>query len=479
MSPSRRDFLRIMSWGTAACAAPGLLGTWACRTNDRPPPNFIVIFCDDLGYGDIGCYGHPSIRTPHLDRMAAEGQKWTSFYVAASVCTPSRAALMTGRLPIRSGMCSRVRRVLFPDSAGGLPQREITIAEALKPQGYTTACIGKWHLGHLPHHLPTRHGFDTYFGIPYSNDMDQVSGKGREAFADPRFEYWNVPLMRDEAVIERPADQNTLTRRYTDEAVRFIRENRSGPFFLYLAHTFPHVPLFRSQAFSRKSLRGLYGDVIEEIDASTGRILETLRRLNLAGNTFVVFTSDNGPWLSYDQQGGTAGLLRGGKGTTWEGGMRVPALFWWPGHIPPGVNMDMGSTLDLLPTLCRAAGADLPTDLVLDGVDLGRTLRGEAAGPRRVMFFYREAELFAARKGPYKAHFITKESYVADLQERRHEPPLLFHLEYDPSERFDLAAQHPDIVADIQVEVARHRAGLEPVEDQLAKLIPDESSDLK
>jgi len=479
MSHSRRDFLRILSWGTAACTAPGLLGTWGCRSLDTPPPNVIIIFCDDLGYGDIGCFGHPSIRTPHIDRMAAEGQKWTSFYVAACVCTPSRAALLTGRLPIRSGMTSPVRRVLFPDSAGGLPQSEFTIAEALKAQGYATVCIGKWHLGHLPPHLPTRHGFDTYFGIPYSNDMDPVSGKGLEAFDDPRYEYWNVPLMRDEAVIERPADQNTLTRRYTEEAVRFIQDNRAAPFFLYLAHTFPHVPLFRSQEFSGASLRGLYGDVIEEIDWSTGRILDTLRRLNLAENTLVVFTSDNGPWLSYEQQGGTAGLLRGGKGTTWEGGMRVSALFWWPGRIPPGVKMDMGSTLDLLPTICRAAGAYLPPDLVLDGFDLGPTLRGEAPGPHRLMFFYREAELFAVRKGPYKAHFVTKESYVPDLQERRYDTPLLFQLEHDPSERFDLAAQYPEVIADIQAEVARHRAGLEPVEDQLAKLIPDDSPDLK
>jgi arylsulfatase A-like enzyme len=429
----------------------------------------IVIFCDDLGYGDLGVFGHPTIRTPHLDRMAHEGQKWTNFYAAASVCTPSRAAIMTGRLPIRSGMCSDQRRVLFPDSAGGLPSSEITIAEALKPKGYATACIGKWHLGHLPQFLPTNHGFDSYFGIPYSNDMDNTTKIGREAFWRPKTEYFNVPLMRNEEIIERPADQNTITKRYTEEAVKFIKENKEKPFFLYLAHNLPHVPLFTSDHFRNTSPRGLYGDVVEEIDWSVGRILETLKGESLDQNTMVVFTSDNGPWLTYDQHGGSAGLLREGKGCTFEGGMREPTIFRWPDHIKPGVVTDMGSTLDLLPTFCKLAGADAPEDRVIDGVDLRPALFGTGPGPRDLMFFYRGQQLYAVRKGEYKAHFTTELSYYKDNKKTYHDPPLLYHLGHDPSEKYDIAKDHPDVIADIRREVEKHEATLIPVEDQLAK----------
>jgi len=223
------------------------------------PPNFVVIFCDDLGYGDLGCYGHPTIQTPNLDRMAAQGVKFTQFYAAAPVCTPSRAALLTGRLPVRSGMCSDKKRVLFPDSAGGLPQKEITLAEELKTKGYATAAIGKWHLGHKPQYLPTNNGFDTYFGIPYSNDMDRIASatKYREACKNAKIEYFNVPLLRDAKVIERPADQTTITRRYTEEALRFIKTNKNNPFFVYLAHSMPHVPLFRDKPFVGVSKRGI------------------------------------------------------------------------------------------------------------------------------------------------------------------------------------------------------------------------------
>jgi arylsulfatase A len=314
----------------------------------RRPPNFVVIFCDDLGYGDVGSFGNPTIRTPNLDRMAAEGQRWTSFYSADSVCTPSRAALLTGRLPIRTGMFSDTRRVLFPDSADGLPSTEITIAELLKIRGYSTAAIGKWHLGWQPEFLPMKQGFDSYFGIPYSNDMDATfKFSSRDEYVklmkDPKREYWNVPLLLNEKVVERPVDQTTITQRYTDEAIKFIGSNKNKPFFLYLAHSMPHMPLFRTKNFENRSARGLYGDVIEELDANVGRLLDTLRQLKLERNTLVVFTSDNGPWALFDEQGGSAGLLRGAKGGTYEGGMREPTIFWQPGTIKPGVVTVIGS----------------------------------------------------------------------------------------------------------------------------------------
>ena len=344
------------------------------KTVDRQP-NFIIIFADDMGYGDVASYGHPTIRTTNLDRMASQGQKWTNFYTAASVCTPSRAGLLTGRLPIRSGMVSNKKRVLFPDSKGGLPQSENTIAKLLKQADYKTACIGKWHLGHLPEFLPTSHGFDSYFGIPYSNDMDRIGGAGYiEACKNPEGENFNVPLMRDEDIIERPAFQPTIIQRYTSETVRFIEENQKDPFFIYLAHNMPHVPLYPSDQFKGKSERGIYGDVIEEIDWSVGQILESLERTGLDKNTMVIFTSDNGPWLMFQEHGGSAGLLRDGKGSTFDGGMRVPSLFYWNGTIKPAMVIDNGTTMDLLPTICSLAGVKLPNDRKYDGYDLSPVL---------------------------------------------------------------------------------------------------------
>ncbi|MGI9243501.1 MAG: sulfatase family protein [Verrucomicrobiales bacterium] len=437
-------------------------------------PNLVVIFCDDLGYGDLACFGSPTIKTPNLDRMATEGQKWTNFYVAAPVCTPSRAGLLTGRLPIRNGMCSSKRRVLFPDSAGGLPSSEMTISSALKGAGYNTAAVGKWHLGHLPQFLPTSHGFDSYFGVPYSNDMDRVASKaprGREAFWTPKSEYWNVPLLRGEKEIERSPDQTQLTKRYTEEAVGFIRKQVAGtPFFLYLAHSMPHVPLFASEKFSGKSSAGLYGDVIEEIDWSVGQVLDTLREKGLAGQTLVVFTSDNGPWLVFDTHGGNAGTLRAGKGSTWEGGMREPTIFWWPGKVPHGVVHEIGSTLDLLPTACALAGVEMPGDRSFDGEDLSPALFGAGGSPRDEMFFYHGEELYAVRKGAHKLHFTTKVEYVGQKPER-HDPPLLFHLGHDPGENFDIAADHPELVKQLVSLAEEHRAGVVPVESQLTKRI--------
>ena len=434
----------------------------------QQPPNIVIIFADDLGYGDLGCYGHPTISTPHLDRMAAEGRRWTSFYSAASVCTPSRAALMTGRHPMRSGTMAARPRVFAERSLRGLPPSEITIAEILQPRGYATAMIGKWHLGHLPDYLPTKQGFDTYFGLVSSNDHNKTYPRtlGRYPAVHPENGFWDIPLMRDETVIEKPADQHTVTKRYTEEAVRFIREHKEGPFFVYLAHTMPHTPLFRSKAFEDKSLRGVYGDVIEEIDWSVGRVLETLREEGLAENTLVLFTSDNGPWLIFGDHGGSAGLLREGKGSTWEGGMRVPALFWWPGRIQPGVVRQMGSTLDVLPTIAQLAGAPVPSDRPIDGYDLSEVLVGEGKSPREEMYFYREERLFAVRRGAFKAHFRTQAGYT-EPRPTRHDPPLLFHLEHDPGERYDVAAEHPEVLEQLMRMVTEHSENFKPGENQL------------
>jgi arylsulfatase A-like enzyme len=424
----------------------------SANTQATDKPNIIVVFCDDMGYGDLSCFGHPTIKTPQLDRMAAEGQKWTSFYVAAAVCTPSRAGLITGRYPVRSGFMGGV---LFPHSKGGLPQSEITIPELLKGAGYSTACIGKWHLGHLPQFLPTSNGFDYYYGIPYSNDMDRVEGTDYHyVCVNPEIEIFQVPIMRNTEEIERPAQQTTITRRYTEETVKYINDNKDNPFFIYLAHNMPHVPLFRSSDFESKSERGIYGDVIEEIDWSVGQIRKALEDNGIAENTLVIFTSDNGPWLSFDQHGGSAGLLRGGKGSTWEGGMREPAI--------TGIVSDMGSTLDFLPTFCNLAGVPVPDDRHLDGFDLSRTLLYGEKSPRDIMIFSRGNDVAAIRKGDFKAHFIVRRN--PELQEQL---PLLYHLGHDPSEKYNIADQYPEIVEELRLEAEKYKETIIPVVDQV------------
>jgi len=437
--------------------------------------NFVVVFADDLGYADLGVYGHPTISTPNLDRMAAEGQRWTNFYVGASVCTPSRAALLTGRLPVRSGMMGQ-RRVLFPDSSLGIPASEVTIAEMLREKGYKTGHVGKWHLGHLKPYLPTRHGFDSYFGIPYSNDMDATfQPKNRTEYFDrfwaPRIESWNVPLLRDEEVIERPANQDTITKRYGEEAAAFIRRSKDSPFFLYLAHSMVHVPLFASKEFSGKSRRGLFGDTVEEIDWSVGLIMDTLEELNLTEKTLIVFTSDNGPWLTFDTHGGSAGLLRLGKGSTWDGGMRVPGIFRQPGTVKPGVIQEIGATMDLLPTFAAMSGAKMSKNK-LDGYDISSVLLGKTdKSPRQEIFYYRRSEIWAVRLGPWKAHYKTKSGYRSDPI-LEHDPPLLFNLEEDPGENYNIAAKHPEKIAEIAAFTAKHRKTMpDPLPDYTTQRI--------
>lgn len=423
-------------------------------------PNIIVIMADDMGYGDLGCYGHPSIRTPNLDRMAADGLRFTDFYAGQSLCTPSRAALMTGRLPIRSGMAGGPgRHVLYPLNPGGLPPEEITIAEALKTAGYATAAIGKWHLGDLPDYLPTENGFDYFFGLPYSNDSDWIDTKYRKSETlsrDPVQGRFNVSLIRGTNIIERPAVQATLTKRYTEEAIRFMERNKTKPFFLYFAHTFPHVPLFASEKFKGKSLRGRYGDAVEEVDWSVGEVLKWLREENLQKNTFVIFTSDNGPWLNKKWNGGSGGLLRDGKAGTWEGGYRVPAIVRWPGKIPVGVTHEIASALDLFPTFLKFAGVDLPKDRAIDGIDMTPLLfHGKAH--RDTEFYYYGDQLYAVRKGKYKAEFTTHDGYSKEPAEEHH-PPMLFNVAADPSEQFDIASEHPDVVAEIIKIAEAHTA---------------------
>jgi arylsulfatase A-like enzyme len=372
---------------------------------------------------------------------------------------------------------------LFPDSRGGLPQSEITIARGLKENGYRTAAIGKWHLGHLSPHLPTDHGFESYYGIPYSNDMDKIEeGSHFDLAETERFQAYNVPIMVDTQVVERPADQRTITRRYTEEAVSRIKEFRDEPFFIYLAHSLPHIPLFRAEEFKDTSLMGIYGDVIEEIDWGVGRILETLKDLDIDENTLVVFSSDNGPWHIFKTHGGSAGILRGAKGGTFEGGMRVPTIFWWPENLDRGVVTEVGATLDLLPTFFSLSGIKLPDDRVYDGYDLTPVLKGEGSSERDVVFYYRGEQVFAIRKGVYKAHFKTQTEYGSrtahpitepEFQKEKgmvvQDPPLLYNLATDPGEKYNIAEEHPEVIEEIKALLEEHRGGVEDVENQLER----------
>ena len=396
------------------------------------PPNIILVFMDDLGYADIGPFGATRQKTPHLDQMAAEGMRLTDFYSTCSVCTPSRSSLMTGCYPRRINMHVDEKNlcVLFPAARKGLSPDEVTIAELLKQQGYATACLGKWHLGDHPDFLPTNQGFDYYFGIPYSNDMNRKEVP--------------LPLVRNETVIEVPVKQETITRRYTEEAVRFITTNRKRPFFLYLPHTAVHLPLFPGKSFHDKSQNGRYGDWIEEVDASMGTIFKTLKSEGLDNNTLVLFTSDNG-----SRQKGSNDPLRGKKGRTDEGGMRVPCVVRWPGKIPAGSSSgEITATIDLLPTFAKLAGTSAPTDRTIDGKDIWPILSGQAQArsPHEAFYYYQMDQLQAVRSGPWKL-FVAMDAKKRNWGKPEPAQPLkLFNLATDIHEDTNLATAKPEVV---------------------------------
>ena len=416
---ARRRFLK---------AAAASLGARMAGARSRLP-NVVLIYADDLGYGDLGCYGS-SIRTPNLDGMAAEGVRFTHFYSANPVCSPSRAALLTGRYPTRVG----VPRVYSPRDTAGLPDSEVTIAQMLKARSYKTMCVGKWHLGHLPEYLPTSRGFDEYFGIPYSNDMD------------PR------PLLHNTETIERPAVLETLTPRYTEQALRFLEKSKDSPFFLYMPHTYPHIPLAASERFRGKSPRGIYGDVVEELDWSVGQILSALKRHAVDNNTLVLFSSDNGPGFQ-----GSPGRLRGRKAMTFEGGVRVPLIARFPGRIPRKRTCHaIASTMDMLPTIARLCDAPLPAN-PLDGIDIWPLLRGEQEEiAREALLYFDDVHLQCARLGRWKLHIARYGPMPAGGRVNLPLPvPELYDLFSDPDESYDVAPQHPPVVAEIQARITR------------------------
>jgi arylsulfatase A-like enzyme len=409
------------------------------------PPNFVIILADDQGYADIGWYGAKGFQTLNLDRMAAEGIRFTDFYVAQPICSASRTALLTGCYPNRIGILG----ALGPNAKHGISDKEQTIAQVLKSRGYATAIYGKWHLGHLPPFLPTHHGFDEYFGLPYSNDMWPKH---------PTSKFPDLPLIEGDKIIAYNPDQTKLTTWYTEHAVSFIDRNKNRPFFLYVPHNMPHVPLHVSDKFKGKSAQGLYGDVIMEIDWSVGQILAALKRNGLDERTLVIYTSDNGPWLSYGSHAGSAGRLREGKATTWEGGVREPCIMRWPGKIPPDkVCHEPAMTIDLLPTLAKLAGAPLPKNKI-DGLDIWPLISAQpgAKSPHEALYFYWNRELQAVRSGKWKLYFPHNYPSLGGNPGGSAGKPVpyvqrkiglaLYDLENDVGETMNVADQHPEVV---------------------------------
>ncbi len=461
----RREFLRLA--GAAALGAAGgcaLPRVASAQAKNERPPNFVIIFTDDQGYQDLACFGSPDIQTPNLDRMAREGMRFTDFYAAQPVCSASRAALLTGCYPNRVGILG----ALGPRSKHGISDGEMTLAEVVKQKGYATACYGKWHLGHHPQFLPTRHGFDHYFGLPYSNDMWPFHPTAGKRFPP-------LPLIEGEKIVNpkvTPKEQAQLTTWYTEHAVGFIEKNKARPFLLYVAHSMPHVPLFVSQKYRGKSKRGLYGDVIMEIDWSVGQILAALRKHGLDEHTLVIFTSDNGPWLSYGEHGGSALPLREGKGTTWDGGVREPTVMRWPGRIPAGkVCREPAMTIDILPTIAKLIGAKLPAHKI-DGRDIWPLMAGQpgARSPHEALYFYWGRHLQSIRSGKWKLHFPHGYRTLAGRPGGKGGRPArysqgktglaLYDLEKDVGEKTNVADRHPDVVARLKALADKAREDL-------------------
>lgn len=422
-------------------------------------PNVVLINCDDLGYGDLGCYGSTRNDTPVLDQLARDGLRLTDFYMASPVCSPSRAAMLTGCYPPRIGFDQfDTLPVLFPGQRFGIHNDEVTIAQLLSDAGYATKLVGKWHCGDQPAFLPTRRGFDGYYGIPYSNDMGRqpegdfslpaIMAELGIPFVD---EMPPLPLLLDDEVLEAQPDQTSLTARFVDESVRFIRANHDRPFFLYLAHIYVHLPIYVQERFARSSRNGVYGAAVASIDWAAGVLLAELERLGLADDTIVIFTSDNGSRAG--DEGGSNQPLRGEKGTTWEGGMRVPCLVRWPGHVPPGATSSaLTTSMDLFPTLAGFCGAAVPTDRVTDGRDISGILSGaDERSPREAFWYYRADHLEAVRVGRWKLFVARKGRPLEEL----------YDLETDPGETTDVAADHPDVVASLRAhaEGARDELG--------------------
>ncbi|MFT4546456.1 MAG: arylsulfatase A [Pseudoalteromonas tetraodonis] len=441
-------------------------------TAHAKPPNVVIIFMDDMGYADIGPFGAEGYETPHLDQMAKEGRKFTDFYVTQAVCSASRAGLLTGCYNVRVGILG----ALGPGAKHGLNPDEVTIAEICKQKDYATACYGKWHLGHHEKFLPMQHGFDDYFGLPYSNDMWPYHPGVRHLPMKERIKRWpHLPLIDGNQTINAkvsPKDQEQLTTQYTERAVKFIEANKAKPFFLYLPHSMVHVPLYVSDKFKGKSKRGLFGDVMMEVDWSVGQIMDTLRKNNLDENTLVIFTSDNGPWLSYGDHAGSAGPLREGKGTMFEGGCRESTLMRWPGKIPAASVTDTPAmTIDLLPTIANLIGAELPKHKV-DGKDIWPIIAGEkgAKSPHEAYYFYYSSQLQAMRMGDWKLHFPHGYRTMAGKPGGKDGTPTsysqnkigleLFNLREDIGETKDVSAEHPELVKKMQAMAERTREDL-------------------